>query len=106
MEKIIFKEEILIYFDELIYILFLEEYFGYVENAQQYVDKIVNFIINDISSFPSKKSPSKLQYLGSNYIFYKSNTRSTWYIFFEKRATNFLITGIINNHCEEAKEFK
>ena len=106
MEKIIFKEEILIYFDELIYILFLEEYFGYVKNAQQYVDKIVNFIINDISSFPSKKAPSKLQYLGSNYIFYKSNTRTTWYIFFEKRATNFLITGIINNHCEEAKEFK
>lgn len=104
MEKVIFKNAVLQYFDDLVYILFKEEYFGFSESAQSYTDKIVNFIISNISSFPHKKTPKSLQYLGSNYIFYKSNTRTTWYIFFEKRDQNYLITAIINNNSSEAKE--
>ncbi|MGA9638476.1 hypothetical protein [Flavobacterium sp.] len=103
MEKIIFTEEILFYFDELINTLFVEEYFGYVENAQLYVTKIVDFIIVEIHNSPHKRTPEILGYLGSNYIFYKFNKRTTWYIFFEKKDTNILITGIFNTHCEEAK---
>jgi hypothetical protein len=104
LEKIIFKNKVLDYFDELVYMLFEEEYFSYSENAQLYVDKIVDFIILEINSFPHKSTPQKLQYLGSNYIFYKANARTTWFIFFEKQDIVFLITGIINNHCQEAKE--
>jgi hypothetical protein len=104
LEKVIFKYKVLDYLDELVYTLFKEEYFSYSENAQLYVDKIVDFIFSEINNFPHKRTPQKLQYLGSNYIFYKSNKRTTWYIFFEKRNHNYLITGILNNHCEEAKE--
>ena len=104
MEKVIFKDRVLDYFDELVYTLFKEEYFSYCEKAQLYVDQIVDFIILEINNFPYKITPQKLQYLGSNYIFYKSNNRTTWYIFFEKSNQSYLITGIINNHCEEAKE--
>jgi hypothetical protein len=104
LEKVIFKNKVLDCLDELVFTLFKEEYFSYSENAQLYVDKIVDFIVLDIYSFPHKYTPQKLYYLGSNYIFYKSNNRTTWYVFFEKKNTVFLITGIINNHCEEAKE--
>lgn len=104
MEKVIFKEKVLDYFDELVYMLFKEEYFSYPENTQLYVNKIIDFIFSEINSFPYKKTPQKLQYLGSNYIFYKSNNRTTWYVFFEKKNHNYLITGIINNHCEKAKD--
>lgn len=104
MEKIIFKDHVLDYFDELVYTLFKEDYFSYPENARLYVDKIVDFVILEINSFPHKKTPQKLQYFGSSYIFYNANNRTSWYIFFEKQDTAFLITGIINNHCEEAKE--
>jgi hypothetical protein len=104
LEKIIFKNEILDYLDDLVYILFKEDYFSYPENAKLYVDKIVNFVSSEIFTFPHKQSPKNLKYLGSNYIFYKSNKRTTWYVFFEKKNQNYLITGIINNHCEEAKE--
>lgn len=86
MEKVIFKDKVLDYLDELVYTLFKEEYFSYSENAQLYVDKIVDFIILGINSFPHKITPQKLQYLGSNYIFYKSNNRTTWYVFFEKKT--------------------
>ena len=85
MEKVIFKDELLLYFDELIFTLFVQEYFSYEENAKRYIDKIVDFIILEINSFPHKSTPHKLRYLGLHYV--------------------FLITGIINNHCEEAKEF-
>ncbi len=104
MEKVIFKEDILLYFDELISILFDREYFSYEKNAILYVDKIVDFIILEINSFPHKSTPQKLRHLGSNYIFYKANNRTTWYIFFERQDSVFLITGISNNHCEEAKK--
>jgi hypothetical protein len=104
LEKVIFKNKVLDYLDELVYILFKKEYFSYSENAQRYVDKIVDFIVFEINSFPHKTTSQKLQYLGSNYIFYNSNNRTTWYIFFERKNHNYLITGIINNHCEEAKK--
>jgi hypothetical protein len=82
LEKVIFKNAVLEYFDNLVYTLFKEEYFGFAESAQNYTDKIVNFIISDISGFLHKKAPKSLQYLGSNYIFYKPNTGTTWYVFF------------------------
>ncbi|KAF2511874.1 hypothetical protein [Flavobacterium foetidum] len=104
MEKVIFADSVLEYFDNLVFILFEEEYFGFVESAQIYTNKIVDYIKSNISTFPHRKTPDFLRYLGSNYIFYKSNSRTTWYIFFEKRNQNYLITGILNNHSEEAKE--
>jgi len=105
VEKVIFKSQVLDYFDELVFTLFKKEYFSYSENAKEYVDKIVGFVTAEIFTFPHKKTPKSLQFLGSNYIFYKSNPRTTWYVFFEKKDRDFLITGILNNHCKEAKEF-
>jgi hypothetical protein len=104
LEKVIFNNKVLEYFDELVFLLFKEEYFSYAENAQLYVDKIVDFIMMEIGSFPHKTTPRKLIYLGSNYIFYNSNKRTTWFVFFEKQHNQYLITSILNNHCEEAKD--
>lgn len=104
MEKIIFENSVLEYFDNLFFALFEEEYFGFPESAQNYIDKIVGFVISSISSFPHKKTPKSLQYLGLNYIFYKPNTRTTWYVFFEKRDQSYLITAIINNNSLEVSE--
>ena len=36
-------------------------------------------------------------------MFYKSNPRTTWYIFFDKEDNQYLITFITNNHTEIAK---
>jgi len=104
LEKIIFENDVLEYFDDLVFALFREEYFGFPESAQIYVDKIIAFIIASIVSFPYKKTPPRLHYLGSNYIFYKANARTTWYIFFEKSNQNYLITTIINNNSSEIRE--
>jgi len=100
---IIFQYGVLDYLDDLVFVLFKEEYFGFMQGSYDYVDKIIDFIEKDITTFPSKKTPAALKNFGSKYIFYKSNQRTTWYIFFENKNNNYLITNIINSHCEETK---
>ena len=101
--KVIFEIEVIYYLDALIKNLYLEDYFSYIENAETYVERIYEFVEHNIHTFPHKKTPVKLSHLGSSYIFYKSNSRTTWYLFFELRNSNYLITGILNNHCAAAR---
>ena len=100
---IIYVPEVEQYLEDLVDILFYEEYFGFEDAAQSYAEKIVHFIEQDIQNFPARKTPDKLKNFGSNYIFYKSNQRTTWYIFFELMKNNYLITNIINSNSEEVK---
>lgn len=86
----------------MIFVLFLQDYFSYFENSVNYKNKIIDYIEKNIGLFPSKNTPPQIQHLGSKYIFYKSNAHTTWFIFFEQKDDNFLITNIINNHSEEA----
>ncbi len=101
--NVVISDEAINYLDDLIEILYKKEYFGFIESAEIYVTDIYDFIFQNIKDFPSKKTPVPLNNLGSNYIFYNSNSRTTWYIFFEQKGSNYLITNILNNHCEEAK---
>jgi len=86
------------YLDELITVLFYDEYFSFEQNAQLYVEKIYDFMEYSLPSLPHKIVPKSLKKLGSFYIFYKANNRTTWYIFFEKHENRYLITHITNNH--------
>ncbi len=105
MEKItiFYKSEVTNFLNELVYLLFKDDYFRYIENAIDYKDKLIEFIENNISTFPYKYTPVKLRNLGSKYIYYKSNSRTTWYIFFEKNDGIYVITFITNNHSELAQ---
>ncbi|AWG20279.1 hypothetical protein FFWV33_01420 [Flavobacterium faecale] len=102
--KVIFTPKVIGLLDDLVQILYKKEYFGFVETAEEYVSKIYDAVPRHIRLSTSRITPKKLSNLGSNYVFYKSNARTTWFIFFEKKENNYLITGIINNHCIEAKE--
>jgi hypothetical protein len=101
--KVVFTPDVIDYLDVLVRILNKKECFGYVETAEEYVLKIYEAVPEKIKWNTHKSTPKKLQYLGSNYVFYKANARTTWYILFEKQDAVFLITGILNNHCEEIK---
>lgn len=54
MEKInvFYKSEVELFINELIYILYKEDYFNYLENAIEYKDTIIDFIEQNIASFP------------------------------------------------------
>lgn len=102
--EVIFTPKVIRYLDDLVVLLYEKEYFGFIDAAEVYVSNIYDAIPKIVKVFQHKKTPEKLRYLGSNYIFYKANSRTTWYVFFEKKDQNYLITGILNNYCLEAKE--
>jgi hypothetical protein len=104
--KIFYKPDVELFLNELIFVLYKENYFSYLENAIGYKNKIIDFIEENIENFPYQNTPLPLYSLGSKYIFYKSNARTTWYVFFEKEENQILITYISNNHTEIANFFK
>ena len=102
--KIEILPEIIGFLNKLIETLFYKEYFGFEDSAQSYVQKIYDFIENDLVNFPQKTTPIKLKKFGSNYVFYKPNNKTTWYVFFEKSSNRYLITHITNNHVKELND--
>lgn len=54
--KIILQNNVTDYLEELVEILFQKDYFGFEENAQDYVNKIYDFIEIELANFPSKKN--------------------------------------------------
>jgi len=78
-----FKSSLLVEFDVLIFEFFQNNYFGFIESAEEYVLKIIDFIYENLDTFPHKKTPAELKNFSPNYIFFKINPRTTYYIFFE-----------------------
>ena len=106
MEEVIiyFTDEVLEYLDKLVYILYEDEYFSFVENSHNYVLDIYDFIDDNVTSPNVRKSPKELTPYGDFYIFYNSNARTTWYIFFSKKNTTYLIKHISNNHNMDSSQ--
>ena len=102
--KIEILPEVIDYLNQLVQELFYKEYFGFEDTAQFYVQNIYDFIENDLINFPYKSTPKKLKKCGSNYVFYRPNNRTTWYIFFEKSSNRYLITHLINKHVKELND--
>ncbi|MDX6188975.1 hypothetical protein SGQ83_06425 [Flavobacterium sp. Fl-318] len=101
--EVVFTRGVIRYLDNLVVTLYEKEYFGSVDAAERYVSNIYDAVPEKIQKGLHKKTPTMLRYLGSDYIFCKTNSRTTWYVFFEKSKQNYLITGILNNYCIEAK---
>lgn len=101
--EIILQQNVTNYLEELILILYENEYFGFESDAQIYVQKIYDFIEHNLPIFPHKITPENLTDLGSKYIFYKANPSTTWYIFFESSDNRFLVSYITNNFSEIIK---
>lgn len=89
------------YLNDLIDILFEEEYFASYESAKQYVNKIYDFILNTTSYERFRITKVDQVSLGKFFVVYKANKRTSWLIFFEKNKNRILVTHITNNHTEE-----
>jgi hypothetical protein len=90
--------EIELSLNKLSELLFEMEYFSFLDFSQNYIEKLTNYVEENISKLQHKITPIALKKFGSLYIFYKANNRTTWYIFFEKHENRYLITHITNNH--------
>ena len=80
---------------ELIYILWKNEYFGFVESAEDYVNCIYDFI-SKINKKP--KYQCKNQKFGQYYSKFKMNSNTTFYVVFDNFGNKYLANTIFNNH--------
>ena len=102
--KIIYSSQFVRQLDELSKILYQEEYFGFIEDVDFYIDKIYDFIEEKISFPITKISPQNFQRHGKKYLRYKANHQTSWYIFFDEKNGNFLVNYILNNHDKDFPE--
>ena len=90
------------FLNDLIEILYDQDYFGFLDSALNYVTKLKMFTdqnIHILQHHPAPEYFSKYQ-SGMKYIAYPANKRTTWYIFFKQSGNRFLIYYITNNHFE------
>lgn len=102
MKKVIVKKEALLYLDELFTILVEKEYFSFVESALEYVNRLYDFICNDLPHLPHHETPEELKRYGNYYVKIKSTKRTMWYIFFDKSDNRYLVEFITNNHTSQS----
>lgn len=98
MEKVVILPALESKLFDLVFILYDKEYFGFVENALEYVDNIVNFMYT-IPTLRHRKT--KNTKYGTYYCSYKSNRSTTWFISFDFEDDTWLIKNISNNHTKE-----
>lgn len=100
MKRIVLSHEFVDELDELFDILIERGFFSYDEFALKYIDDIEQFIISSIHAYPKRKAPSAFAKYGTDlqYIAYKKNARTTWYVLFEETASAFFVRHITNNH--------
>ncbi len=102
MEKIIYSPLFISIVKELSTKLFENEYFGFVVDAEEYVNNILDFI----DTIPSLKHKRTLNTkYGLYYIKYKHNHKTTWYITFDIEEEIYLIKYITNNHSADYPKF-
>lgn len=102
--KVVALPEVRDYLLELIYILYKEEYFGFEENAQKYVEELFLDIKNNLPQKLKKPAPSHFDRYGKKmlYSIFRKNKATQWYVFFnvyqKDGETTFIIRYISNNH--------
>ena len=107
MEKrIIYSKFFENYLNELIDILFYQEYFSYIENAEKYVVALKEDIEKYIDVKQQYQTPKNLSRHRNLFIVVSLNNKTSWFVFFEKKDNRFLIQYITNNHMEEASFLK
>ena len=98
--KIIYHKQVVIYLNELVDVLYEQNYFGFKESTYDYVDWIFDRVERNIHTVPSKTAPEYFSKYGNNlsYISLKRNSQTTWYVFFNREADLFQVRFISNNH--------
>ncbi|MBX3165107.1 MAG: hypothetical protein KF900_11570 [Bacteroidetes bacterium] len=106
MKKIVhIKNDVVRDLDELITTLFKEEYFGFLEDAEDYVNNLYDRIRDELPNITQNTAPEKLKRFGKYYAKLKSNRRTTWYVFFNQQENIIVVKFITNNHTPQGAYF-
>ena len=101
---VIFIPEVQEYLDELVPILYENGYFSYEEDTQEYVDDLVDDIMEQLPTKSHKPAPPHFDRYGTGmyYASFRVNKKTAWYAFFTKYLVVgeiiYLVRYINNNH--------
>jgi hypothetical protein len=102
--KILASPEVLQFLNELIEILYDEDYFGFEDSAIEYVEELESDIKKTLSYRPKHKAPHYFDRYGKGmyYVVFKKSRVTQWYVFFtiyeDDGELTYLIRYISNNH--------
>lgn len=97
---IIFAASVREYLREVSEILYEKDYFGFAENAIEYIDSLTLDIYQTLPNRLHKPAPRYFDKYGKEllYAVFKKNDNTQWYVFFNYEDDIFLIRYIGNNH--------
>jgi hypothetical protein len=100
--RVAYLPSVVTQFNDLIDILYEQNYFGSMEYAKKYVVSLKDYIEKHIPFLLKKPAPPYFDKYGKTmkYITYNSTKQTTWYIFFQQTGNRYLIRYITNNHLE------
>ena len=103
--KVLVSPVVRIYLREISEIMFEKEYFGFLENAERYVEELLFDIESSLSYKHKKIAPKRFEKFGKKLLYasFVKNKHTTWYVFFStyrdiNGETIYLIQYISNNH--------
>jgi hypothetical protein len=98
--KIYYAPKTIAYLSNLIETLYMNDYFGFREDANRYVEELLRGVENTIDKMIKKKAPNYFSKYGNNlyYVSYKKNRNTTWYFFFNIKENGYYVEYIGNNH--------
>lgn len=98
-----FHPSVLFYLNELVDVLFYENYFSTRESAVDYVTRLIDIVENQIGKKQHYHVPQAVAHYGSWIIHFNISKKTTWYFVFEKSGNRYLITYVFNNYAKEAQ---
>ena len=104
--KVIVTPKVYEYLENLVIMLYENEYFGFEDSARKYVDDLYYDITTNLPICPHKFAPKYFDKYGKSmkYTGFRvgKNKRTTWYAFFKTYKEHgeiiYLVRYIANNH--------
>ena len=102
--NVIILPEVLEYLDEVVFIFYEKQYFGFLDTSIQYIDELIDEMKKTLPLRIHKPAPPYFDRygIGMFYAVFKKNKRTSWYAFFRIYEDNgeriYQIRHIANNH--------
>ncbi len=105
--KVIYVKEVTEYLDSLIFELYANEYFGFIEAAENYVFKLTNEIETTIHLKQKRHHYGKYNKPSKDLVASFNISKSvTWFAFYEVKNNFYIIKRIINSQNKTSNKIK
>lgn len=105
MTKVLFTKEVREYLKEVSEIMYEKEYFSFLDSSQQYMESLIQEIVETLPNRQAKLAPAYFARYSENmyYSMFRKSKNTQWYVFFnlfedDKGEHAYLVSYISNNH--------